>query len=92
METPEFFVLSGLHDLIFNVQEHRFTTPEIKDLLAGERLTFLGFDHVNPMASIRYAEQFPDDSHQTNLDNWDRFEQNHADTFAEMYQFWCRPA
>lgn len=24
-ETPEFFVLSGLHDLIFNVQEHRFT-------------------------------------------------------------------
>ena len=91
VDTPEFFVLSGLHDFIFNVQEHRFTPLQIKALLNSTKLTFLGFDHRDPSASARYAAAFPDDPDQINLDNWEVFEQNHPNTFVAMYQFWCRP-
>ena len=92
VDTPEFFVLSGLHDLVFHVQEHRFTPLQLKALLDNAGLRLLGFDHADPSSVTRYAESFPDDLDQTNLDNWGAFEQNHPDTFAEMYQMWCRPA
>lgn len=91
IETPEFFVLSGLHDLIFNVQEHRFTPRGLRQLLEGTGLRFLGFDHTDPSVPGLYAAAFPGDTSQTDMDNWDSFEQNHPDTFAEMYQVWCRP-
>ena len=91
-DTPEFFVLSGLHDLVFNVQEHRYTPKQLRSLLKDAGLRFLGFDHNDPSIPVLYADAFPDDPGQTNLDNWDSFEQNHPDTFAEMYQMWCRPA
>lgn len=91
-DTPEFFVLSGLHDLVFNVQEHRYTPKQLRSLLKDAGLRFLGFDHNDPSIPVLYADAFPDDPGQTNLDNWNSFEQNHPDTFAEMYQMWCRPA
>jgi len=90
-ETPEFFVHSGLHDLIFNVQEHRSTPIQLKELFEEAGLKLLGFDHTDPSTPQQYAKPFPDDSDQTNLDNWEMFEQNHPHTFAEMYQMWCRP-
>ena len=33
-----------LRDLLFHVQEHRFTIPKIKDCLAQLGLTFCGFE------------------------------------------------
>lgn len=92
IETPDFFNLSGLHDLIFNVQEHRFTPKSLKHLLDQAGLRFLAFDHFNLDIPNQYAAAFGTDSDPANLDNWETFEQNHPDTFSEMYQMWCRPA
>tara|TARA_B110000116_G_C16296921_1_gene341948 strand:+ start:134 stop:493 length:360 start_codon:yes stop_codon:yes gene_type:complete len=90
-ETPEFFVLSGLHDLIFNVKKHRFTPIQLKELFDEAGLKLLVFDYTDPSTPQQYAKPFPDDLDQTNLDNWEMFEQNHPHTFAKMYQMWCRP-
>lgn len=91
IETPDFFNLSGLHDLIFNVQEHRFTPKDLKALLEQAGLRFLGFDHFNLAVPGQYADFFGTHADQTDLDKWDAFEQNNPNTFSEMYQIWCRP-
>ena len=39
----DFFTTGECRDLLFHVQEHQFTIPQIKDLLAENGLTFLGF-------------------------------------------------
>ncbi|MBL8631187.1 MAG: class I SAM-dependent methyltransferase [Rhodospirillaceae bacterium] len=88
IDTPEFFTLDGLHDLIFNVQESRYTPLQLKVLIASAGLTFLGFDTDAPVKAA-YARAFPNDAHGVDLDNWERFEQNQPQAFAEMYQLWC---
>ena len=39
----DFFTTGECRDLLFHVQEHQFTIPEIKNFLAEIGLTFLGF-------------------------------------------------
>jgi 2-polyprenyl-3-methyl-5-hydroxy-6-metoxy-1,4-benzoquinol methylase len=92
IDTPEFFTLDGLHDLIFNVQETRYTPRQLKLLLQGAELTFAGFDIADAAIRTAYARAFPDDPQALDLDNWDQFEQSHASAFSEMYQLWCYKA
>ncbi len=91
IDTPEFFTLDGLHDLIFNVQETRYTPKQLKELIASAGLTFLGFD-TDASVKAAYARSFPNDVGGTNLDNWDQFEQNQPQAFSEMYQLWLHKA
>ena len=35
-----------------------------------------------------YRKYFPEDKTQTNLQNWEKFEEKHPMTFAGMYQIW----
>jgi hypothetical protein len=90
METQDFYSISGLHDLIFNVHEFRYTPLQLKDMLAEAGLEFLGFDHIDPAIVARYADFNPADAQQTDLAAWERFEEAHPDTFSKMFQFWCR--
>jgi len=90
VDTPEFFTLDGLHDLIFNVQETRYTPRDLKKLLMSARLEFLGFDLADSTILQNYKREFPTDLAARDLDNWDAFEQKNAGIFTEMYQFWCR--
>ena len=41
---PDFFCLSNCRDLLFHVQEHRFTLPQIEAVLKALNLKFLGFE------------------------------------------------
>lgn len=85
----EFYSLSNCRDLLFHVREHRFTIPEIKEILANLGLRFLGFN-AKPRTFRAYKQHFPHDTNMTDLDSWDRFEEMFPDTFSEMYQFWCQ--
>src|SRR5262249_42959046 len=40
----DFYSTSGCRDLLFNVLEHRYTVPQIKDFLAEHQLLFFGFE------------------------------------------------
>src|SRR5215510_463630 len=90
-ESADFFSTSGCRDLLFHVQEHRLTIPQIATFLAENDLAFIGFD-LDPATQQRYRARFPDDPAMTDLASWDMFEREHPDTFVGMYQFWVQKA
>ena len=86
----DFYSLSGCRDLIFHVQEQRFTLPQIGGLLAGLDLKFIGFEWPDASTAAIYRARFHDDRALSDFDNWHRLETSKPDTFALMYQFWVR--
>lgn len=89
--TTDFFGTSDCRDLLFHVQEHRFTIPQIKAFLDENGLRFLGFFTADPLLRD-YLKMFPDDIARNNLDNWHEFEMKNPMAFASMYQFWIQKA
>lgn len=87
----DFHSLSGCRDLLFHVNEHHFTLPQIAKLLRELKLKFLGFI-IDHSVINEYCNCFPDDPTATNLEYWNRFEQEHPNTFTGMYQFWMQKA
>ena len=86
----DFYSTSTVRDLLFHVQEHRFTIPEISKILKDLNLEFLGFFYSNPLIKIEYLKLFPNDKRCTSLDNWHQFEISNPKTFQVMYQFWVK--
>jgi tetratricopeptide (TPR) repeat protein len=91
MLLADFYSMSDLRDLLFHVQEHRMTLPQIAGFLADNHLQFLGFDQASHILQ-RYRQKFPEDQAMTNLAFWDRFEQENPRAFIGMYQFWVQKA
>lgn len=88
----DFFMLSDCRDLIFHVQESRFTLPQLKALFEKMNLEFMGFDGTpSPVVMKKYRERFPEDQFARDLDSWHRFEEENPKIFFGMYQFWVRP-
>ena len=85
----DFYSTSGTRDLIFHVQEHRFTIPEISQILKNFNLEFLGFT-LRPIVKEKYFQFFPDDKSNLSLENWSRFEVDNPEIFKGMYQFWVK--
>ena len=77
VSNPEFYNMSTCRDMLFHVQEHRFTIPQIKEYLSQLGLTFRGFE-LNNLVAL------------DSLDEWDIFEQKNPNTFLNMYQFWAQ--
>ena len=90
-DSIDFHSLSGCRDLLFHVQEHRYTLEQIEAILADLGLEFLGFEFEFAAPRLEYLREFPHDPAATSLANWARFEVRHPDTFAGMYQFWVTP-
>ncbi len=84
----DFYSTSNVRDLIFHVQEHRYTLPQITKLLRKYNLKFLGF--TNSSNKKEYAKHFPNDLKCTSLESWHNFEINNPDIFKQMYQFWVK--
>ena len=90
LSTIDFYSASGVRDLCFHVQEHRFKIPEISEMLKNLDLEFLGFMLVNPSIKTNYLKIFPEDKKNTSLGNWNQYEIKNPDIFSGMYQFWVR--
>ncbi len=88
-ESRTFFSISECRDLLFHVQEHRLTLPDIKAFLAANNLQFLGFE-LGPRILEQYRMRFPEDEAMTDLDRWHIFESENPRTFTAMYQFWVQ--
>ncbi|MBM3529320.1 MAG: methyltransferase domain-containing protein [Alphaproteobacteria bacterium] len=88
-ESPDFFSVSDCRDLVFHVQEHRFTLPQIAAFLDEAGLAFLGFE-TDVRVLGRYGERFPDEPTRTDLRRWHAFERDNPTTFSGMYQFWVQ--
>ena len=88
IESPDFFSLSEVRDLLFHVQEHTFTIPAIKEILSSLGLIFCGFD--NPRIKNLFKNKFTENSDIYNLDLWNDLENSNNFIFSGMYQFWCQ--
>ena len=86
----DFYSLSLCRDLIFHVQEHRFTLPRIAAACDSLGLTFLGIEPQDPRQAEGYRARFPEDPRLSSLQNWATYESDNPDCFAEMYHFWLR--
>jgi len=85
---PDYFSMSEIRDLLFHVQEHRFTIPEIKDCIRELGLEFCGFESNDVVTSFKNLN--PKKNSEYDLDEWHSFEQDNPRVFAGMYQFWCQ--
>ena len=84
----DFFSLSTLRDLIFHVQEHHFTLPQIKNCLDELGLKFCGF--VNKDVISNFRELHGKEADIYDLELWNQYEERNPQAFAGMYQFWCQ--
>ena len=87
-KSKDFFSLSMLRDLIFHVQEHRFTLPQIKSCLDELKLKFCGFTTKDAISNLR--KFYGKDADIYDLSLWHQYEKNNPQAFAAMYQFWCQ--
>ena len=85
----DFFTLSECRDLLFHVQEHRTTVPEIKSFLAANNVQFAGFI-LDASVRRQFAARFADPGAATDLDCWHAFERDAPQSFVGMYRFWVR--
>ncbi len=86
----DFFSLSECRDLLFHVQEHRFTLLQIKAAMKSMKLEFIGFEVTDKRIIKKFKEIFPNKTALASLSHWHEFELKNPDTFRSMYHFWCR--
>ena len=84
----DFYSTSSIRDLIFHVQEKRFTLDKISKLLNSLNLEFLGF--TDDEVKKKYSDYYPEDTNKTNIENWNTLESENPDMFISMYQFWVK--
>ena len=89
-KSNDFFSLSMLRDLIFHVQEHRFTLPQIKNCLNKLGLKFCGFENENKDVISNFRTFHGKEVDIYDLALWHQYEENNPRTFSGMYQFWCQ--
>jgi len=87
-KSSDFFNISSLRDLIFHVQEHRFTLLQIKKCLDEFGLKFCGFE--NKDTSSNFREVHGEEADIYDLALWHQYEESNPRAFAAMYQFWCQ--
>ena len=91
MDTQDFYSLSECRDLLFHVQEQRYTALDLEKCIDKLGLEFLGFQGPPAPSVIQhYKATYPDDPHARNLKNWHQYELEHPRIFKGMYQFWLR--
>ena len=92
MASLNFYSLSECRDLLFHVQEHRFTLPQIEQALNDLGLKFLGFEMKQSSIMSKFSESYPGNDAPTSLSSWHQFELNNPDIFKGMYLFWVQKA
>ena len=84
----DFSSLSTIRDLLFHVQEHRFTLPQIKNCLDELGLKFCGFEDNE--AILNFRELHGKEADIYDLELWHQYEERNPRAFSGMYQFWCQ--
>lgn len=86
----DFYRLSECRDLVFHVQEHRYTIPQLLEMLDRQGLEFLEFKIGNKDLLSHFQERFPDENDIRDPMKWHEYEQDHPHIFSSMYVFTVR--
>jgi len=84
----DFYSASEFRDMFLPTQIHRFTIPNIQNFLDENDLEFIGFS-IRSEIRDQFLAHFPLQA-ESDLGLWDKFEGEHPDAFAEMYEFWVQ--
>ena len=84
----DFYSMSALRDLLFHVQEHRFTIPQIEASLTQLGLVFCGFKNREVVQNFKLKNST--ETALYDLEKWDTYEKENPSVFARMYQFCCQ--
>jgi SAM-dependent methyltransferase len=84
----DFYSTSEFRDLFLPTQMLRFTIPKIQTFLGANNLEFLGFSIRNEIRD-QFRARFSSPA-EVDLRLWDKFENEHPDTFRGMYEFWVQ--
>mgnify|MGYP003386016056 CR=1 FL=1 len=88
----DFWTLSECRDLVFHVEEHRFTLLEIGAMLQACGLEFLGLQLERPLDRARFSAEKFDPTAIRSVTAWHAFELHHPDTFGDTYRIWAKQA
>lgn len=82
----DFYSISECRDLVFHVQEHRFTLPSLSALIksAGFNVKKLC---AGRSACALFSQEFPRRNPDTDLSAWTELEERHSALFGSMYNF-----
>ena len=86
--SPDFYSMSTFRDMLFHVQEHRFTIPQIEVSLTQLGLAFCGFENTTIVQKFRSRNLT--ETALYDLEKWDTYEKENPSVFTAMYQFWCQ--
>lgn len=86
----EFYSLSDCRDLLFHVEEHRFTPTQISEALTAMGLDLIGFDlsHLSVPQSFHEASRYGREM--VDFAACERIEELYPRAFLSMYRFWCQ--
>ena len=90
LHTSDFYRLSECRDLLFHVQEHRYTIPQLLDILERHDLEFINFHLSHENLRRAFKERFPNAADYDNPMKWHEYEQEFPLSFANMYDFEVR--
>jgi len=88
LDFADFYAMGDCRDLLFHVQEHRCTIPQIAKFLDENSLEFLGFKTPDQII-YQFCARFPRERG-ADLNAWHEFEMENPDTFKNMYEFWVQ--
>ena len=89
LQSPDFYSMSSVRDLLFHTQEHTFDLQEIRRMIESADLEWVGI--VPPPGAQQLAEKIlrlPPAN--LTLNDWHTLEQIEPALFAGMYQFYVR--
>lgn len=87
----DYYSMSMVRDLIFHVQEHRYTFLQLDDMFKRHGLAFVDFSFIFPDVLAAFLRKHPGKENYRNFELWEAFEKQRPESFASMYQMWvCR--
>lgn len=91
LRARDFYSMSECRDLLFHVQEHQYSLPQVEELARAAGLAPLGLTRQLPRnAVLAYRKLFPGEADLASVRNWDQVEAAYPDLFLGMFHFWCR--
>jgi len=85
----DFYTLSNCRDLLFHVHEQNMSLSDVRDLLAGAQLDFIGFESADATLNEAYRRRYPEDRSMRDLSRWQALEEALPEALPALYQFWC---
>ena len=90
LDSTDFYSMSACRDLLFHIQEHRFTLLQIEAALNNLGLKFLGFELKQSWVKSKFFKLYPEKNTKASLSLWHQFEIKYPNAFRGMYQFWVQ--